>query len=57
MYSRSEIEYSNSCISCSLHATKMSMYSGLMYLFITSLSSNSRRASRRLFGRLCSSCS
>lgn len=57
LYSRSEMECSNSSSSLSLQATKISMYLGSMYLAITSLSSNSRRASRRLFGRLCSFCS
>ncbi|MNW04699.1 hypothetical protein D3C71_2008220 [compost metagenome] len=57
MYSRSEMEFSNSASSLSLHATNTSMYSGSMYLAMTSLSSSSRRASRRLFGRLCSFCS
>ncbi len=57
LYSRSEIEFSNSASSLSLHATNTSMYSGSMYRAMTSLSSSSRRASRRLLGRLCSFCS
>ncbi len=47
----------NSSSSLSLQATKMSMYFGSMYFAMISLSSSSRRASRRLFGRLGSICS
>ncbi len=39
LYSRSEMECSNSSSSCSLQATKMSMYFGSMYSAITELSS------------------
>src|SRR5690606_24020509 len=57
IYSRSEMVFSNSSISLSLHSTKTSRYSSPMYSFITSEPSSSRSASRRLVGNDASCCS